>query len=184
MDKRVERTKQKVYTAFADLLREGDSKRITVEDILSRANVSRSTFYAHFKTKQDVLDSLSRDIFEHVFSHSLREEKTHDFSKSSVYEYDHLLTHILYHLHDEKELVSVILKSNERSSFLQTIREELLPVASFAVSTGLFAKKEVPPRLQESAIIESFIVLIRYWFDTDCKENPETLTSYFFAMNS
>ena len=43
--------------------------------------------------------------------------------------------------------------------------------------------KELPKELRISEIVETFIVTILYWFNTDCKETPETLTTYFFAMN-
>ena len=35
-----------------------------------------------------------------------------------------------------------------------------------------------------NSIIENFLVIIRYWIDTDFKQSPEQLTEYFITINS
>ncbi len=96
MDKRIIKTRQAIYDGFAKALNNVSYDEMKIEDILKASNISRSTFYAHFKSKEEVLSSINENIFDHVFSHSLKEEATHDFSKSSIFDYNHLLTHILY----------------------------------------------------------------------------------------
>ena len=81
MDKRKEKTINTIYNAFANLMREKDYDDITIQDLLEEASISRSTFYSHYKTKDELLLSISNHIFEHVFSKTLQEEKTHDFQK-------------------------------------------------------------------------------------------------------
>ncbi len=117
MDKRQEKTLKAIYDAFAKLINNKNYDDITIQDILDEANVGRSTFYCHFKTKNDLLLKISNDIFDHVFSNSLKEEKTHDFSKDLLFDYKHLITHILYHLHDERELIKGISYLKETQSF-------------------------------------------------------------------
>lgn len=57
-DLRVIRTKKLIFTAFINLIQEKDYNSITVQDISDRAMINRSTFYSHFKDKQDVLDQV------------------------------------------------------------------------------------------------------------------------------
>lgn len=54
-DRRVRRTRQLLTHALLALLRERRYDDITVQDILDRANVGRSTFYTHFYDKDDLL---------------------------------------------------------------------------------------------------------------------------------
>ena len=54
-DRRVERTKSLLHQALIELVRDRDYDRITVQDILDRADVGRSTFYAHFRNKDHLL---------------------------------------------------------------------------------------------------------------------------------
>lgn len=183
MDKRIERSKQAIYDSFGDCLKRKGYDALTVEDVLKGCGISRSTFYAHFKDKEDVLISLTDDIFGHVFSHSLEEEKTHDFSKTSIFDYQHFITHILYHLHDKKDLVSAILRSSSREIFFSLLREKLKPLSNKAFEGELLRRKDIPEELQRREAIENFITLISYWFDNDCQETPESMTRYFMEMN-
>jgi AcrR family transcriptional regulator len=61
-DRRVRRTRQLLRNALLALIREKGYDRITVQDILDRADVGRSTFYAHYRDKDDLLDSGFDDI--------------------------------------------------------------------------------------------------------------------------
>src|SRR5262245_23906227 len=54
-DRRVERTRQSLSEALILLIREKGYEALTVQDIIDRANVGRSTFYAHFGDKDDLL---------------------------------------------------------------------------------------------------------------------------------
>lgn len=54
-DRRVRRTRDLLRRALLDLIREKGFDRVTVQDIVDRADVGRSTFYAHFRDKEDLL---------------------------------------------------------------------------------------------------------------------------------
>lgn len=54
-DRRVGRTQQLLFDALLALVQEKRYNKITVQEILDRANVGRSTFYAHFQDKDDLL---------------------------------------------------------------------------------------------------------------------------------
>jgi AcrR family transcriptional regulator len=61
IDRRVQRTRTALYDALVRLIRRKPYGRISVEDILVEADVGRSTFYAHFRSKDELLDrSLDR----------------------------------------------------------------------------------------------------------------------------
>jgi AcrR family transcriptional regulator len=54
-DRRIARTKLALRNALIELILEKHFDSITVQDIIDRANVGRSTFYAHFRDKEDLL---------------------------------------------------------------------------------------------------------------------------------
>jgi AcrR family transcriptional regulator len=68
IDRRVARTRGMVHQALLSLILEKGYEAISVEDICERANVGRSTFYAHFTGKDDLkrsgLEHLRRELLE------------------------------------------------------------------------------------------------------------------------
>lgn len=63
-DRRVQKTRKLLKDALIELITEKDYESITVQEILDRANVGRSTFYAHFQYKDQLLYSCFEDIDE------------------------------------------------------------------------------------------------------------------------
>lgn len=60
-DRRVRRTRAALHEALLSLMAEKGYDSVTVQDLIDRADIGRSTFYAHFTDKSDLLrDSLSQ----------------------------------------------------------------------------------------------------------------------------
>lgn len=183
MDRRIIKTKKAVYAALMEGLKIKGFEDITVEDLLNRSHVSRSAFYSHFKKKEDVLESLLDEIFDHVFSSSLSIEHTHDFSKESIFDYAHLFTHLFYHFRDEKEFILAVLTSSSRNLFTSRLREKCGPLIERSFSSSLLEAGSLPLPLAKARAKENFITLVLYWFESGMMESPETLTNLFLAMS-
>lgn len=63
LDRRVRRTRDLLGDALVQLVQEKAFDAITVQEVLERAGVSRSTFYAHFSDKDDLLLSDADEFF-------------------------------------------------------------------------------------------------------------------------
>jgi AcrR family transcriptional regulator len=63
-DRRVRRTRRNLTEALIGLILERGYDAITVQDILDRADIGRSTFYAHFRDKEALLLSCFDDLRE------------------------------------------------------------------------------------------------------------------------
>jgi AcrR family transcriptional regulator len=69
-DRRVRRTRKLLHDAFLELVLEKGYEKTTIQDILDRADVGRSTFYGHFRDKEALLmasfdgmrDQLEREL--------------------------------------------------------------------------------------------------------------------------
>jgi AcrR family transcriptional regulator len=69
-DRRVKRTKKLLQDAMVELILENGYSKVSVQDIVDRADVGRTTFYAHFQDKEDLLMSgfelLHREIVDAI----------------------------------------------------------------------------------------------------------------------
>jgi AcrR family transcriptional regulator len=61
-DRRVSRTRKALKEALTDLILEKGYEAVTVQDVIDRADVGRSTFYAHFVDKDDLLMAILADL--------------------------------------------------------------------------------------------------------------------------
>ena len=173
MDRRQRKTREAIYRAFTALLKEESYSKITVQQIIDRADIGRTTFYTHFETKDALLQSFCADIFDHVFSNDLGKEKTHDFS----HEHDTKakVTHILYHLQEHIDYLSGILSGESDTVFMGFMKERL---------TELFA----PSIPRDTAVPYDFILNRRVcdfsetirWWTKNSHYSPEKISAFFF----
>jgi AcrR family transcriptional regulator len=61
-DRRVRRTRESLYRALISLALEKHYDSITVQEVLDRANVGRSTFYTYFQTMDELLISDTQEL--------------------------------------------------------------------------------------------------------------------------
>lgn len=66
MDRRIKRTKAAVFNAMLDLMVEKDASKITVLELCKRADINKSTFYLHYKSMEDCLESCFQIIMNGV----------------------------------------------------------------------------------------------------------------------
>ncbi|MGA8029507.1 MAG: TetR/AcrR family transcriptional regulator, partial [Bryobacteraceae bacterium] len=69
-DRRILRTRDTLGDALFALMKEKSFDDISVQEVLDRAGVGRSTFYTHYRDKEDLLLSDLEDFFE-IFSKAL-----------------------------------------------------------------------------------------------------------------
>src|SRR4051812_30798742 len=68
-DRRVRRTRRLLQEALVELVADRGYERVTVQDVLDRADIGRSTFYAHFRDKEALFSSCFDDLREDLRRH-------------------------------------------------------------------------------------------------------------------
>ena len=124
MDRRQQKTREAIFKAFSKLLEKKNYNNITIQEIIDEANIGRSTFYAHFETKDELLNAICGQIFGHIFSDVLNAEEHHDFSKDNSRLADKL-THLLYHLKEQQKDILHLLSGSSSDLFLRYFKSYL-----------------------------------------------------------
>ena len=65
-DRRTQRTRRQLNGALVDLIKEKRFDEITVQNVIDRAGVGRSTFYSHFRDKEDVFEQQWEQYMERL----------------------------------------------------------------------------------------------------------------------
>jgi AcrR family transcriptional regulator len=68
LDRRALRTRDALGDALIELMQERPFKSVTVQDVLDRAKVGRSTFYTHYRDKNDLFLSDVEEFWEMMSS--------------------------------------------------------------------------------------------------------------------
>ncbi len=170
-DRRALRTRQTLSHALIALIQEKRYEAITVQDICDRANVGRSTFYAHFQDKDDLLASNFQQVMQSVGSQIEWRDGRFIFSIAPLFQ------HVQEHHHLYKALVwgggfDVLLRAGQQqwhtqikqhlSTLLPQGRPPTIPVE---IATAYFA-----------GVLQS---LLLWWLDRKMPYSPERMDEMF-----
>ena len=174
LDRRQRRTRKAIYEAFEELVSENTYRSVTVAQIIERADVGRSTFYAHFDSKDDLLDQMCDEIFMHVFEGVETDSHTHERLEAVTLE--GMLAHLLYHLRDNHRGVCGKLLAEGEPLFSARFRRQL---SDFFAPRLPERSNWVPTDLMESLLVSSFCQAVAWWFDQDYETAPEQLAHWY-----
>ncbi len=173
MDRRQRKTREAIFKAFSELLENNKYEHITVQDIIDKADIGRSTFYAHFETKDMLLKEMCDDIFEHIFDDEICEYREDSSGLQSK------LAHILWHLKEFKGNVCGILSSQSRELFMGYLKDNLSVL--FEMYLKDFNAK-VPQEFLLNYLVGSFSQTIIWWAENKMELPPETVAEYFMKV--
>lgn len=174
MDRRQRKTRNAIFTAFSALLERKTYTSMTVQDIINEADIGRSTFYAHFETKDELLKALCTDIFDHVFSEEVMSEEKHDFSHHSTFR--DRITHILYHLQEKQQSIKELFIGECGEVFLRYLKEYLYRMFDEHINVN----DTIPHDYALDIAVSSFAETVRWWLKGHSEYTPEQVTKYLY----
>lgn len=124
MDRRKQKTRAAIFGAVGRLLASKSYGRITVQEIIDEANVGRTTFYAHFETKDDLLRELCEELFGHIVASAADRAHTHGL-RSDGEAAPSTVCHLLQHLKENDLGVVELLSCEDNGVFLRYFKRSL-----------------------------------------------------------
>ena len=118
------------------------------------------------------------DIFDHIFSHELHSETSHDFSLSD-HGLEEKITHLLYHLKDNKGNVLGVLSGESGELFMRYFKEYLMTMFEQYPRS---IRNDVPRDLALNHLVGSFVEAVKWWIETRMKMPPEELAACYLKL--
>ena len=174
MDRRQRKTRKSIYKAFESLMMREHYGSVTVAQIIERADIGRSTFYAHFETKDELLDQMCAEMFAHIFEGVNELCVTHANLQTTCL--SGVLAHLLYHLRDSHSGVCGKLISEGEPHFCMHFTREL--------STLLERRVELPEKnaaLRRAMLSAAFLQAVTWWFAHGTQLSPEEVAECFLG---
>ena len=118
------RSRRFIRAAFKELLQEKAFERITVTDIVSRADINRSTFYAHYADVRALMEELQNEFIEQALA-VVKEMDFRDLLHSPV----PFLRKLIEIANENKELYAIVGKTTPTMRQLEKIKVLLVEKA-------------------------------------------------------
>ncbi len=189
-DRRVQRTRELLQKALIELISERRYDAITIQDIVDRANVGRTTFYLHYSSKDKLFMSCHEAIVSEFHSGPLYPHYPHPFSREELLspEAPPGMTSAYRHLKDAWVRLSPIFQGKDDPLILRRIRNwsaqeiEANLRAAFAE-----ADSAIPLDVLANYLAGARIALVQWWLEQSWLEKrqpptPENLAQTFHRL--
>lgn len=179
IDRRVQRTRQLLHHALMSLIVEKGYNAITVQDIIDRANLGRSTFYAHYQDKEDLLLSGMEEVM-----HSLiRGTENAPGESQKRGESQRILSTlpIFRHAQEQHHLHKAIVGGRGIDVIIQAIQKHLSSHIQEQIEQ-LVAEghtPSVPPPVLATYLAGTLLTLLIWWLDHNMPYPPERMEEMF-----
>ena len=182
MDRRQQKTRTAIFSAFSAILAKKSYSKITVQEIIDTANVGRTTFYAHFETKDDLLKALCEELFGHIINSAMDCTHTHGlYSDQSAPE--SVFCHLLQHLQENENNILGLLSCESSELFLRYFKDSLNDlIQNQFVNQNRKNNQNIPQDFLINHISGSFVEMVLWWLKDKKKHTPEELDCYFRAV--
>jgi len=176
-DRRVQRTRELLQKALIELISERGYDGITIQDLVDRANVGRTTFYLHYSSKDELFMSCHEAIVSEFPLYPLsREELLSPEAPPGM-------TSAYRHLEDARALLYPIFQGKDNLLILRRIRDWSAQEIEASLRTA-FAEADhtIPFDVLANYLAGAQIALVQWWLEKRQPHTPEKLAQTFHRL--
>ncbi len=172
-DRRTRKTREQLRSALLALLKEKRYEDISVQDIIERADVARSTFYVHYMDKDDLLTG-SQGVFAANLGHSqaahAAESRPSAFSARLWFQ----------HVQKQAHILKLIAKGPALDLAMKTLRGILQRnIEAEMQAHAQMENTPVPMPLIVEYLTNTLMTLMQWWLKDGMKRTPEQMDEMF-----
>jgi AcrR family transcriptional regulator len=183
-DRRIVRTRRLLLDALMALIVEKGYQSVSIQDIVDRADVARTTFYLHFKDKQELLLTGITEIYNELVTQHPDSQETEDVEKSfQLYAND---AADFQHVADHADFYRAMLSDKGAAEFIPAVMNYLETQVMRAHVLDLLLAQGLQPRipldLLAGYLAGAEIGMINSWLRNGMQHSPEELGRMTYNM--
>lgn len=180
IDRRIQRTRQLIQAALVALITEKGYEKVTIQDIIDRANVGRSTFYAHYHDKEDLL---LRGVAEIAYGDEVDEQVAREIAalkRAGVS--DRLSTLSMFrHVVENRDLHKAMFRQSNENAILEKGTEYLY--ANIHAQLKQLVEDEQMPSIPLAFLARyltgGLIEITKWWLENNEMVSPQEMDEMF-----
>ncbi len=177
-DPRILRTQISLSNSLIQLMNDYKYSEIKVNEILEHAHYNRSTFYSHYKSKDDLFIETVTDFVEGMIK-SIR--KINDYQSIEYNRNSSPLFNFFTYIYENSKLLEVIGKNNKVPGFYNKIYQGLVDF----FCEELESRFEYDIEIYSNYLASTLLGVISLWSYEDLKYSPQYLAKVFMlALNN
>ena len=165
------RSRKLIREAFLALLEEKESSRITVTDIVNRADINRGTFYAHYTDIHAIVEEIEEEITGRMLE-VLRDFRYQDFFSDPV----PMLREISVWIQTEMEQYRALIQAGGAGEFLLKLQRAFFSHMSGNTTIPDKIRKSPRFQLQMQFLAAGTVSLYQSWFLGELQSTPDEIT--------
>ena len=165
MNRSVRRTQRELRRSLLELIKEKPIMRITAKEIYERADIGRTTFYAHYKDQFDILNEIEQKTIE-KFEEILKKHEVD--KKASSKEIVETAIEILKEIADNLSILNILLSENGNIIFQKKFYRHF--IAHYQKKIQKKSDYPEDTHMHECYsvfLVNGYIGLIQHWLKND-----------------
>lgn len=175
-DRRVQRTKKSLRNAFIELVLEKHYDAISVQNIIDRADVGRSTFYLHFRDKED----LFRGDWQRVVEYFVTQMTAENLRSGRIFP----IRELFDHLKDFHHLYRALAKSGKIERLFNVAQKHLAEKIEDRLNLVLNDEMSaiIPVPILANYLATEVFSNLKWWLDHHMPYPPERMEEIFHQL--
>ena len=180
-DRRVLRTRKQLSEALMSLILEKGYDAVTIEEITERADLGRTTFYLHFKDKEELLFKSLQAVYDDLVS-QIEPYPIEEWNLTG----DRLSGLAFQHAAENAHLYKIILSGQGGTTISQRIHAYIAQTSIRIITTHYaqyMADSPIPIEVLGNYIASSMLGLMSWWVENDRPFTAEEMHTFFKRLN-
>jgi AcrR family transcriptional regulator len=174
-DRRTNRTKRSLSEALVALIKEKRFDDITVQNVIERADVGRSTFYSHFRDKEDLFQR-DWERFLDDFAHHIDWKKAGNGPFIPV-------AYLFQHLQEYQQFYRGLVRSRKAEAVFRTGANYLAKLIEDSITELLNDQPAVLPiPIVANYLTSELFALLKWWLDQGMPYSPERMGQIYHEL--